>query len=214
MPELKKFFSFIAARDTKSLILLFSGKAILDDPLFDSSSAKGLEAWIALLIDFYHDRVLPEDTVVFRAVKDGNRHVVEVVLQIKGGVDWDGVNHKAIDANRIALPVALVGEFHEKGGYYTGLRIYFGTWGLLRGEPRVRLARVTNPDPQSVETGFNRVKPVKKYFDWLREGDVEKTLSTFEQDGYFREPADAYVVFLESNSRWELLNFVSITPCF
>jgi hypothetical protein len=86
----------------------------------------------------------------------------------------------------IALPVAVVGE-QAGEGRVRALRVYHSLWPLF-GQHRVR-SPLLPLDATLHVTGY-----VAEYQRALKLGDVDAIVSTFEADGYFREPAgDEYV---------------------
>ena len=96
-------------------------------------------------------------------------HFGEMLLHLDGGT------------GRVDLPVAIVSE-RRSDGRLDELRIYSSRWPLTgRHANRPPLLQ---PDPQLRESDV-----VGEYQRALAAGDVDAIVSTFEADGYAREPA-------------------------
>jgi hypothetical protein len=164
----------LIAGQADELTALFAGAPLLDDPLaghvagaadFQRFAAER-HAWLAER----GARVEPQ-----RTTRQGPRTVSESLL------------HLHLPSGFINLPVAVVGE-HNGAGRLTALRVYHSLWPLF-GEHRVRPA-LLKPDPERHLAGA-----VADYQRALASGDVDAIVSTFESDGYFREPAGGQYVY-------------------
>jgi SnoaL-like domain len=107
---------------------------------------------------------------------------VEHVIAERHGFE-EVVLHFDGQHGRVALPVAVVADL-QADGPIEELRIYFSNWPLTgRHAHRPPLLQ---PDPELAEGDV-----VGEYQRALAAGDAEAIASTFEPDGYAREPAGA-----------------------
>jgi hypothetical protein len=86
-----------------------------------------------------------------------------------------------LPGKQIELPVAVVGELtaHNR---LRALRVYHSQWPLI-GAHRVR------PPLLSLDPALKITDVIAEYQKALHDGDIPGIVATFEEDGYFREPA-------------------------
>jgi hypothetical protein len=105
---------------------------------------------------------------------------------------WNQTTQKAEPADRFQLAVAVVGDVAAKGaGKFDSIRIYFGTWSVFDGKPRLRVGPIAPMESESTQRVIEATPTLRAYFDCLARGDAA-ILEQFEPDGYFREPANNY----------------------
>ena len=160
----------LIAGQAEALAALFAGAPRLDDPLAGHVvGAADFQRFVTERHAWLAERGARAEPQ--RTTRQGARTVAESLL------------HLRLPSGFISLPVAVVGE-HDAAHRLTAVRVYHSLWPLF-GEHRVRPALLP-PDPERRLSGA-----VADYQRALASGDVEAILSTFESDGYFREPAGA-----------------------
>lgn len=149
------------------LAALFAGEASINDPLH--GQAEGRDALIQFTAQA--SAWLKERTAAFEKIRTthiADRTVVEWLVKLHQ-------QRKAID-----LPVAVVGDHPD--GLLKQIRVYHSLWPLI-GAHKIR------PAILEAQGHLPLRDVVKQYQDALLAGDVETIVSTFEPNGYFREPA-------------------------
>lgn len=157
----------LASGRTETVLALFSGEPVIDDPrhghVVGEAAVRGfVEAQAAWMAE--HD---------FAAER----------LRITAGIDRSVTESLAtltIDGASTELPIAVVGDRADGG--LTAIRVYHSLWPL-EGRHRLR-PPIIPEDPDLVLPDV-----VEAYMDALGSADLEKSLSVFEADGYFREPS-------------------------
>lgn len=157
----------LASGRTEAVLALFGGEPVIDDPRHGNvvgavAVRAFVEAQAAWMVD--HD-VTAE---LLRTTIGRNRSVTESLATL------------TVDGAPTELPIAVVGDRGDRG--LTALRVYHSLWPL-EGRHRLR-PPVIPEDPDLVLPDA-----VEAYMDALGSADLEKSLSVFEPDGYFREPS-------------------------
>jgi ketosteroid isomerase-like protein len=171
--ETVPFFDGLLAGEFDALVRSFAGEPELHHPVRGRiRGARAFEAYVTETNAWLHQRNVSIENVEYAVA--GRRGFAEVVLHLDGGTA------------PADLPVAVVSE-KQSDGRIIELRIYYSGWPLTgRHTNRPPLLQ---PDPELRETDV-----VADYQRALAAGDVDAIVSTFELDGYAREPAgNAYV---------------------
>jgi hypothetical protein len=105
---------------------------------------------------------------------------VEHVIAERSGFE-EVVLHFDTESGPVALPVAIVADFRSEHRIEE-VRIYFSNWP--RAGHHIHRPPLRQPDPELRESDV-----VGDYQRALAAGEVEAIVSTFEPDGYAREPA-------------------------
>jgi ketosteroid isomerase-like protein len=171
--ETVPFFDGLLAGEFDALVRSFAGEPALHHPVRGRiRGARAFEAYVTETNAWLHQRNVSIENVEYAVA--GRRGFAEVVLHLDGGTA------------PADLPVAVVSE-KQSDGRIIELRIYYSGWPLTgRHTNRPPLLQ---PDPELRETDV-----VADYQRALAAGDVDAIVSTFELDGYAREPAgNAYV---------------------
>ncbi len=156
--------------DTAALQAGFADEPAVDDPM--GGRVRGRPA-LWRFVDERHQWLTARNAhaEVLRTVRDSQRTVVEAVLHLR-------VRDTTID-----LPVGVVGDRAPGGGrQLLGIRVYHSHWPL-EGAHRIR-APLLRPD-----TTIRLHDIVAAYQRDLAAGDAKHIVSTFEPNGYFREPS-------------------------
>ena len=162
------YFEGVMAGETNALIESFAGKPELHHPVRGRiRDVRGFETYVNDTIDWLTERNATVEEVGH--IGTPRQGFEEVVLHLDG------------DTRRIELPVAIVAD-HRSHGRLDELRIYYSIWPLIgRHANRPPLLQ---PDPELREHDV-----VADYQRALEAGDLDAIVSTFEPDGYAREPA-------------------------
>ena len=178
------YLEALIAGDGPRLLASFAGEPAIDDPL--SGRVRGLadferfsrerHAWLA-------ERAARVEAL--RATRNEHRTVFESLL------------HLSLPKPGIALPVAVVGE-QAADGRLRAIRVYHSLWPLV-GAHRVRPPLLPRDPALSVRD------VVGEYQRALAAGDIETITSTFEADGYFREPAGGEYIYRGREKVHELM---------
>jgi hypothetical protein len=162
-----------------------------DDPIFGKAEGEAVGAAVSRLAAWLRERSTGS-VEHFRSTADKRRVVVESVLGLRGGSIWNQAEQKAQKADRIELPVAAVADrIPGAPETYDAVRVYFGTWSVLDGSPKVRLGPIAPDERALVAAKLDELPLMRRYFDLLATGRPE-IADLFEPDGYFREPANNY----------------------
>jgi hypothetical protein len=114
------------------------------------------------------------------------------MLGLKHGLVWDQTAQKGVRADRFQLAVAVVGDISTREpSKFDAIRIYFGTWSVTDGKPRLRVGPIAPLEREDTDRVIETAPTLRKYFDCLARGDAAIG-DQFEEDGYFREPANNY----------------------
>ena len=90
------------------------------------------------------------------------------------------------DHGRTGVPIGVVADRDDEGRILE-LRVYFGTWPLMRRH--TDRPPLLQPDPD-----LEPPDVIGEYLRALAAGEVEAAVAAFEPDGYLREPAgDRYM---------------------
>jgi len=162
------FFDGLMTGEMDALIGSFAGEPELHHPV--RGRIKG-----ALALERYAN-----ETKAWLDERNGTVEDVNVIITPAGGVE-EVVVHLDADEGRIALPVAVAGEYGKKHRF-AEMRVYYSTAPLI-GSHATR-APVLQPDPE-----LQMPDVVGDYQRALAAGDVEAAVAAFEPDGYMREPA-------------------------
>ncbi len=186
-PPLERFWTLLLDGSLSELQSLLDPDAAWDDPLHDADSARDaiprLAAWL---------QGRTAGTVQhLRTTADDKRVVVEHVLALRDGVVWSQIQRRSEKAATFELATAVVADRSTDPDRYGALRIYFGTWSVLDGQPRVRVGPISPDETAETRVAMDAVPTVRRYFDALATGDPA-AIDLFEPDGYFREPANNF----------------------
>ena len=163
----------LLAGDSAALLAGFAGEPAIDDPMAGPvKSGADLGRFVAERHRWLAERGARLEPL--RTTRDAHRTVVEAVL------------HLQLPDTAIDLPIAVVGD-RADGPLVRAIRVYHSHWPL-EGAHRVR-PRLLPPD-STIELH----DVVGSYQRALAAGDVAAIVSTFEPDGYFREPSGGIYV--------------------
>ncbi len=173
-----------------TLAELLAPDATWDSPLEGAAAGADVrEKAIPVLARWYRETRASEATPARHlrttAASDGSRVVVEHVLALRDGLVWDQASSKARRAELFELATAVVCEGNR------AVRIYFGTWSVTNGEPRMRKGPICRDEGAATRAAIEAMPVVRDYFAALAKGDPA-IAGFFEPDGYFREPANNY----------------------
>jgi len=164
----ESYLTHLLAGNVDDVLALFAGEPSIEDPIGGSiSGAEAVTEFVELRHEWLTGRNASAEHLRSTAVPE--QTVVEYTL------------HLHLDGERYPLPYAVVGA-NAADGKLDQVRVYHSMWPLI-GKHEVRDAIL--PARHDLEVG----DIVAKYQKALAEGDVETIVSTFEGDGYFREPA-------------------------
>ncbi|MDO8484106.1 MAG: nuclear transport factor 2 family protein [Candidatus Limnocylindrales bacterium] len=157
----------LASGRADRVLALFSGEPVIDDP------RHGHVVGAAAVRDYVHAQAAWMAEHDFAAEKlrttvGRHRSVTESLATLTvGGASTE-------------LPIAVVGDRPDQG--LTAIRVYHSLWPL-EGRHRLR--------PPIIAEDRDLVLPdvVDVYMEALGSANLEKSLSVFESDGYFREPS-------------------------
>ena len=187
-PSLERFWTLLLDGSLSELQSLLDADAAWDDPLHDAAGARDA---IPRLAGWLQGRTA--GTVQhLRITADDKRVVVEHVLALRDGLIWNQAMRRSEKAATFELATAVVAD-RSSGppDRYRALRIYFGTWSVLDGQPRVRVGPISPDETAATGDAMDAVPAVRRYFDALATGDPS-AIDLFEPDGYFREPASNF----------------------
>jgi ketosteroid isomerase-like protein len=166
--ETVPFFDGLLAGELDALIGSFAGEPELHHPV--RGRIRGTRAFATYVSEtnaWLHQRNVSVENVEY--VVAGRRGFAEVVLHLDG------------ETAPVDLPVAVVSE-KQSDGRILELRIYYSSWPLTG-------RHVNRPPLLQPDTQFRETDVVADYQRALAAGDVATIVSTFEPDGYAREPA-------------------------
>ncbi len=162
------FIASLLAGDAPRLLALFPAAPAIDDPLGGRvRSFAEFEPFFAARHRWLFER--HPHLEALRLTSTAQRSVFESLL------------HLHLPDKEVALPVAVVSE-HAPNGLVSAIRVYHSLWPLY-GEHRVR------PPLLQIDHSIRLSGAVAIYQRALAEGDIPAIVGTFEEDGYFREPA-------------------------
>jgi hypothetical protein len=193
---LEQLWPLLHAGDVAGTSALFDGESRRwDDPIFDGSENAAI-AGIAIprFAAWLRERAAsgPSTIAHFRTLADERRVAVESVLRLRNGLTWNQAAQKADPAAEFELPVAVVGDRAAgRADRYRAIRIYFGTWSVLDGKPKLRLGPIAPDERAATRATIDTMPTIARYFECLAAGSPE-IIEQFETDGYFREPANNY----------------------
>jgi hypothetical protein len=163
------YYEGIMAEEPEALIRSFAGQPRVNDPRVGHiEGTRELRAFVSGTVDWLRERDAVVENVALTRTQ--TRTVEEVVLHLLG--DEEG---------RVELPVAIVADRNPDRTLKT-IRVYHSMWPLT-GEHAVRPPLL----PANPELHADGV--VSDYQRALAEGDLQGIVSTFEPDGYAREPS-------------------------
>jgi hypothetical protein len=194
-PPLEQLWRRLLVGDDGAVADLVDPEGTWDDPLFNESRGEAVRgAAVPRIGAWYRERTSGAAGAIqhLRTTADEKRVVVESVLALKDGLVWNQAQQKAEKAPLFELAVAVVGDRSGRStGAYGSIRVYFGTWAVLDGAPRVRVGPVAPDERANTARAIDALPTVRRYFDYLAVGDP-RIIEEFEPDGYFREPANNY----------------------
>ena len=163
------YYEGILAEEPEALIRSFAGEPRVNDPRVGHVEGAGeLRAFVSGTADWLRERDAVVENVALTRTQ--TRTVEEVVLHLIGD-----------DGGRVELPVAIVADRNPDRTLKT-IRVYHSMWPLT-GEHAVR-PPLLPADPELHAEGI-----VGDYQRALAEGDLQGIVSSFEPDGYAREPS-------------------------
>jgi SnoaL-like protein len=163
------YYEGILAEEPEALIRSFAGEPRVNDPRVGHvEGARRLRAFVSGTADWLRERDAVVENVALTRTQ--TRTVEEVVLHLLGD-----------DGGRVELPVAIVADRNPDRTLKT-IRVYHSMWPLT-GEHAVR-PPLLPADPELHAEGI-----VGDYQRALAEGDLQGIVSSFEPDGYAREPS-------------------------
>jgi SnoaL-like protein len=168
------YYEGIMANQPEALVRSFAGQPRVNDPRVGYvEGARELRAFVNGTADWLRERDAVVENVALTRTQ--SRTVEEVVLHL---LSDDGV--------RVELPVAIVSDRNPDRTIKT-IRVYHSMWPLT-GRHTVRPPLLPEDPRLHVEGAPG------DYQRALAEGDLAGIVSTFEPDGYAREPSGgAYV---------------------
>jgi hypothetical protein len=163
------YYEGILAEEPEALIRSFAGEPRVNDPRVGHvEGTRRLRAFVSGTADWLRERDAVVENVALTRTQ--TRTVEEVVLHLLGD-----------DGGRVELPVAIVADRNPDRTLKT-IRVYHSTWPLT-GEHAVR-PPLLPADPELHAEGI-----VGDYQRALAEGDLQGIVSSFDPDGYAREPS-------------------------
>jgi hypothetical protein len=163
------YYEGILAEEPEALIRSFAGEPRVNDPRVGHvEGARRLRAFVSGTADWLRERDSVVENVALTRTQ--TRTVEEVVLHLIGE-----------DGGRVELPVAIVADRNPDRTLKT-IRVYHSMWPLT-GEHAVR-PPLLPADPELHAEGI-----VGDYQRALAEGDLRGIVSSFDPDGYAREPS-------------------------
>jgi hypothetical protein len=179
------YFEGILSDEPDALVGSFAARQpVLDDPRVGRvEGARELYAFVIGTAEWLRERDAVVENVALTCTL--TRTVEEVVL-----------NLPADDSGRVELPVAIVTDRNPDRTVKV-IRVYHSTWPLT-GEHRVR-PPLLPADPNLHAEGTPGV-----YQRALAEGDLAGIVTTFEPEGYAREPSGAAYLHRGTEALYEL----------
>ena len=173
----------LTAGDYGALLASFAGAPSIDDPIHGRLRGR---VQVQRFMREHHVWLVERTVAVepLRLTRNAERAVFEALLRIRH------------DGSNVELPVAIVGE--PPADRVDAIRVYHSMWPL-EGTHRVR-APLLRRDPSIVVGDI-----VGEYQRALASGDTDAIVATFEQDGYFREPAGGPYVFRGRAELWPFM---------
>jgi SnoaL-like domain len=163
------YYEGILAEEPEALIRSFAGEPRVNDPRVGHvEGARRLRAFVSGTADWLRERDAVVENVALTRTQ--TRTVEEVVLHLLGD-----------DGGRVELPVAIVADRNPDRTLKT-IRVYHSMWPLT-GEHAVR------PPLLPADPEFHAEGIVGDYQRALAEGDLQGIVSSFDPDGYAREPS-------------------------
>ena len=160
-----QYFAALNSGDTHALETVWPGEVVVHDPRAgEVRGHRQLRHFVSRNQDWLAEHHARIETVA--STYSGGRAVVEMLAQLD------------VDGQEMAWPVAVVAEAPDDLSVV--FRSYCSQWPVA-GRREVRAA-ILKPGP--VRLG----DVVGRYQDALEAGDAEAVVSTFEADGYYREP--------------------------
>ena len=163
------FFDGVMTGEVDALVGSFAGEPEVHHPL--RGRIRGRRAFEAFVLDtkawLTDAKISIED--MYYVIRTPAGGLGEVVIHVRG------------DAGPIDLPVAIVAD-KEPDGHIDEVRMYASGWPLVGRH--VHRPPLLQPDPDVREPDV-----VAQYWRAFAAGDVDGIVSTFEPDGYAREPA-------------------------
>jgi hypothetical protein len=168
------YYEGIMANQPEALVRSFAGQPRVNDPRVGYvEGARELRAFVNGTADWLRERDAVVENVALTRTQ--SRTVEEVVLHLLSD-----------EGARVELPVAIVSDRNPDRTLKT-IRVYHSMWPLT-GRHTVRPPLLPKDPSLHVEGAPG------DYQRALAEGDLEGIVSTFEPDGYAREPSGgAYV---------------------
>ena len=163
------YYEGIMAEEPDALIRSFAGEPRVNDPRVGYvEGVREFRAFVSGTAAWWRERDAVVENVALTRTQP--RTVEEVVLHLL-----------ADDGSRVELPVAIVSDRNPERTIKM-IRVYHSMWPLT-GEHAVR-PPLLPADPDLHAEGV-----VGDYQRALAEGDLQGIVSTFEPDGYAREPS-------------------------
>jgi len=161
------YLEALLAGDATRLLEVFAGEPVVDDPL--RGAVRGTSEFEGF-VSTQHSWLLERTARIepLRTTRSGHRTVFEALMRLR------------LAKGDAELPIAVVGE--PGGERVSTIRVYHSLWPLY-GAHQVR-SPLLQRDPTVVVTDI-----VGDYQRALAAGNVDAIVATFEEDGYFREPA-------------------------
>jgi hypothetical protein len=168
------YFAGIQSGETAALVGSFAGEPELHHPVYGRVKGVGaFERFVAETSDWLTEHHAVAGNPVERIVTP-RRGVEELVLTVDR------------DHGRTGVPIGVVADRDDEGRILE-LRVYFGTWPLMRRHTDRPPLLQPDPDLQPPDV-------IGEYLRALAAGEVEAAVAAFEPDGYIREPAgDRYI---------------------
>jgi len=173
------YLDLLLAGDSAALLAGFAGEPAIDDPMAGPvKSGADFGRFVAERHGWLAERGARLEPL--RTTRDAHRTVVEAVL------------HLRLPDTTVDLPIAVVGD-RANGPLVHAIRVYHSHWPL-EGAHRVR------PPLLPPDSMLELRDVVGTYQRALAAGDVAAIVSTFEPEGYFREPSAASMCTMGGNS--------------
>jgi hypothetical protein len=189
---LEQLWHLLREGDPAPTAALLASAASWDDPLFGKVEGAAVLATAVPRLAAWLGEKSTGAVEPLRTTADDKRVVVESVLGLRGGLIWNQAEQKAQKADVIQLPVAVVADRVPRApDTYAAVRVYFGTWAVLDGAPKVRVGPIAPDERAETAAKLSAVPVLRRYFDLLAAGGAE-IVDLFEPDGYFREPANNF----------------------
>src|SRR5215204_2340106 len=163
------YYEGILAEEPDALIRSFAGEPRVNDPRVGYvEGARELRAFVTGTAEWLRERDAVVENVAL--TRTSTRTVEEAVLHLLSD-----------DGERVELPVAIVAD-RNPDRTLKAIRVYHSMWPLT-GSHTVR------PPLLPEDPSLHAEGAPGDYQRALAEGDLEGTVTTFEPDGYAREPS-------------------------